>query len=364
MAAKIFELAPLPPKIDYESLIRVLGEAHGAIGELNGLMRKNILSPELLVTPLLTKEAVLSSRIEGTQATLEDVFQYEAGAAERNGGKEQDITEIINYRRAMNFSIGELKTKPISRDFVKKLHYLLLDSSRGAQKDRGKFRTGQVYIGMQGASIEDASYVPPAPDHIPGLLDNWEKYANSNQEKDMLVQIGIAHYQMEAIHPFRDGNGRVGRLLIPLFLYQRELLSWPLLYISEYFERNRGDYYNYLRAVTEKGDWTNWLKFFLLALITQSLKTQTSIARIMELNDRLKKEVVVANSVYAPNLLELLFSSPIITYAKIKDRLNTKNPQTIYNLLEKFIQMGILEEEPGRKRNRIFVFRQLMDILK
>ncbi len=365
MTLKNFILPLLPPRIDYGPLIRVIGEAHGAVGELNGLMRKNILNPELLVTPLLTKEAVLSSRIEGTQATLEDVFQYESGAAPRPAaGMEKDIAEIINYRRAMNFSVGELKARPVTREFVKKLHYLLLDSSRGAEKDRGKFRTGQVYIGMPGASIEEASYVPPSPDRIPELLADWEKYANSNIEKDVLVQIGVAHYQMEAIHPFRDGNGRVGRLLIPLFLYQREMLSWPLLYISEYFEKNRADYYGYLRGVTEKSDWVSWLKFFLLALITQSLKTQTSIARIMELNERLKKEVVAANSVYAPNLLELLFSSPVITYAGIKDRLGTKNPQTIYNLLEKFLQMGILKEEPGRKRNRVFVFRDLMNILK
>jgi len=365
MPSHNFNLPLLPPDIDYLPLIRVIGEAHGAIGELNGLMRKNILSPELLVTPLLTKEAVLSSRIEGTQATLEDVFQYEAGAAAPNAdNKEKDITEIINYRRAMNFSIGELKGGQIKREFVKKLHYTLLDSSRGADKDRGMLRTGRVYIGMQGASIEEASYVPPAPELVGGLLDNWEKYINSNIEKDILVQIGIAHYQMEAIHPFRDGNGRVGRLLIPLFLYQRELLSWPLLYISEYFEKNRHDYYAYLRGVTEKGDWTNWLKFFLLALITQSLKTQTTIARIMELNGRLKKEIVAANSVYAAELLDFIFSSPIVSFVKIKDKLETKNPQTIYNLLEKFIQMGILTEDSGRKRNRIFVFKELLDILK
>lgn len=360
-----FILPGLPPRIDYEPLIRVIGEAHGAVGELNGLLRKNILSPDLLMNPLLTKEAVLSSRIEGTQATLEDVFQYESGVVgSPDGGKEKDIAEIINYRRALNFSVGQLKGKPITVAFVKKLHYLLLDSSRGAEKDRGNFRVGRVYIGMPGAPIEEASYVPPAPEDFPVLISGWEKYVNSNIEKDQLVQIGVAHYQMEAIHPFRDGNGRVGRLLIPLFLYQREMLSWPLLYISEYFERNRADYYHYLRGVTERGDWAGWLKFFLLALITQSLKTQVSISRIMDLNERLKKEVVAANSVYAPNLLDLLFSSPIITYAKIKDRLNTKNPQTIYNLLDKFIKIGILKEEPGRKRNRVFVFRELMDILK
>jgi Fic family protein len=364
--AKSFNIIPqLPPRVNYEPLIRVIGEAHSAIGELNGLLKKNILSPELLVTPLLTKEAVLSSRIEGTQATLEDVFEYEAqGSTRQTNDKERDIAEIINYRRAMNFSMEELKTKSINQSFVKKIHYLLLDSSRGADKDRGKFRTGKVYIGMHGAPIEEASYVPPSPESLSGLVANWEEYVASNREKDPLVQIGIAHYQLEAIHPFRDGNGRVGRLLIPLFLYQREMLSSPLLYISEYFEKNRRDYYDCLRAVTERGDWEGWLKFFLLALITQSLKTQTSILKIMSLNERLKKEIVESNSVYAANLLDFIFSSPVVTFAKIKDKLKTKNPQTIYNLLEKFTQMGILKEEPGRKRNRIFVFQELLDILR
>jgi len=358
MANSNFSLLPLPPKIKYEPLIRVIGEAHSAVGELNGLLRKNILNPELLINPLLTKEAVLSSRIEGTQATLEDVFQYESGASHSlsDNNKIQDIAEIINYRRAMSLAMEELKNKPIIIDFVKKIHYLLLDSSRGAEKDRGQLRTGRVYIGMPGAPIEEASYVPPAPQELPYLLENWEKYVNSNIEPDPLVQIGIAHYQIEAIHPFRDGNGRVGRLLIPLFLYQREMLSYPLLYISEYFEKNRTDYYHYLRGVTEQGNWIDWLKFFLLALITQSLKTQTAINRIIDLNERLKKEITATNSVYASNLLDLIFTSPIITYPKIKDRLNTKNPQTIYNLLEKFVQIGILKEEPGRKRNRVFVF--------
>ncbi len=362
---KSFIPAGLPPKINYEPLIRVIGEAHHAVGELNGLLRKNILSPELIAAPLLTKEAVLSSRIEGTQATLEDVFEYEAqGKTSQADSKDRDITEIINYRRAMNFAMEELKTKTISQAFIKKIHYLLLDSSRGARKDRGNFRNSGVYIGMPGAPIEEASYVPPAPENLSALLCDWERYINSNEEKDLLAQVAIAHYQLEAIHPFRDGNGRVGRLLIPLFLYQRDLLSSPLLYISEYFEKNRRNYYDYLRGVTEGGDWVPWLKFFLLALISQSLKTQSAIAKILELNARLKKEIVVANSVHAPDLLDFIFSSPMVSFVKIKDKLKTKNPQTIYNLLEKFVKMGILAEEPGRQRNRVFVFKELLDILK
>lgn len=354
----------LPPAIDYNPLIRIIGEAHGALGELNGLLRKNILNPALLSTPLLTREAVLSSRIEGTQSTLEDVFEYEAQP--RTGepsASQREVIEIINYRKAINFAVEHIGSRAINKELVKKLQYLLLDPARGL-KERGQFRTNKVYIGAIGTPIEEASYVPPDADELPGLLENWEKYLNSNVEKDPLMQIGVAHYQFEAIHPFRDLNGRVGRLLIPLFLYQRQFLSAPLLFISEYFEKNRRDYYDRLRGVTEQGDWTAWLKFFLLALITQSLKTQTAIEKILEVRERLKTKIAAANSVYAADLLDHLFSSPVVSYASLKNKLKTKNPQTIYNLIEKFVKLGILFEEPGRQRNRVFVFKELLSILK
>jgi Fic family protein len=354
----------LPPAIDYEPLIRIVGEAHGALGELNGLLRKNILNPALLSTPLLTKEAVLSSRIEGTQSTLEDVFEYEAQPkAGESSAQVREVIEIINYRRAINYAVDHMSSRAINRELVKKLQYLLLDPARGL-KERGQFRTNKVYIGAIGTPIEEASYVPPDAAELPGLLENWEKYLNSNIEKDPLVQIGVAHYQFEAIHPFRDLNGRVGRLLIPLFLYQRQFLSSPLLFISEYFEKDRRTYYDCLRGVTERGDWTAWLKFFLLAIITQSLKTQTAIEKILEARERLKIKITAANSVYAAGLLDYLFSSPVVSYASLKNKLKTKNPQTIYNLIEKFVKLGILFEEPGRQRNRVFVFKELLNILK
>lgn len=360
-----FHLTPLPPPIDYEPLIRVLGEAHYALGELNGLLRRNILNPALFSLPLLTKEAVLSSRIEGTQATLEDVFEYEASEPVKSAaGENQEIIEIINYRRAMNFAIDELKTKNITGQMIKKIHYLLLESGRGSQKDRGSFRQSRVYIGPPGAPISEASYIPPEPGDIGALLQNWEDFAASRSQKDVLVQGAAMHYQFEAIHPFRDGNGRVGRLLIPLFLYKNEILSQPLLFISEYFERNRRDYYSYLRGVTENGDWNGWIKFFLLSLIAQAGKTRVAVEKIEELHSRLRQKISAANSVYAQELLDCLFLSPAVTFSKIKDKLKTKNPQTIYNLIEKFIALGILIEEPGRKRNRVFAFKELLEILK
>jgi len=354
----------LPPKIDYSSLIKEIGEARETLGTLYGLLI-NIPNFDLLTTPLLTKEAVLSSRIEGTQATLEDVFRHEAeGKTSEKDRKEKDIREIINYRKAMRAAIEELKGRPIGENLIKKIHYALLDSVRGADKDRGNFRRMQVYIGLPGASIEEAIYIPPPITELPSLLSNWEEYINSKKEKDPLVQIGVAHYQFEAIHPFIDGNGRIGRLLIPLFLYQRKLLPYPLLYISEYFEKNRRDYYDLLNNVSERGDWEAWLRFFLLALTVQSFKTQNTVLKILRLYKKLKSEITTINAIYAINLLDIIFATPIVSFVSIKKRLRTKSPQTIYNLLEKFTKVGILKEIPGRKRNKIYVFQQLLDILK
>lgn len=364
MAKTPFIPPKLPPKIDYASLIKEIAQAQNALGQLNGLL-VNIPNPDLLTTPLLTKEAVLSSRIEGTQATLKDVFIYEAEEKiSEESEKEKDIREIVNYRLAMHTALEELKKRPIGETFIKKLHYILLDSVRGANRDRGNLRRIQVYIGTRGAPIEGAIYIPPPITELPSLLSNWEKYINSEQEKDPLVQIGVSHYQFEAIHPFMDGNGRIGRLLIPLFLYQRNFLTYPLLYISEYFEENRRFYYDFLNVVSEKGDWVNWLRFFLNALAIQSLKTQNTIIEILSLYQKLKNEIAAINAVYAINLLDIIFTTPIISFVSIKKRLKTKSHQTIYNLLEKFVRIGILEEVPGRKRNRIFIFKQLLDILE
>lgn len=359
-----FVLPKLPPKVNYTNLIKEIGLANNSIGQLSGLL-VNIPNPDLLTTPLLTKEAVLSSRIEGTQATLDDVFRYEAEEKiSEEGAKEKDIREIINYRKAMSLAIDELKNRPLGENLLKKIHFCLLTSVRGADKDRGNIRRAPVYIGLPGTPIEEAIYIPPPITELPSLLSNWEKYINSESEKDLLVQIGIAHYQFEAIHPFMDGNGRIGRLLIPLFLYQRKYLSYPLLYLSEFFEKNRKDYYDLLNRVSEKGDWENWIRFFLIALTTQSLKTQNTVLKILGLYNNLKGKTTAINSIYAINLLDLIFAKPIISFTNIKKCIKTGSNQTIYNLLKKLVKIGILKEVSGRKRNRIYVFQQLLDILE
>ncbi len=364
MAKTPFIPPKLPPKIDYSLLIKEIGHAHDALGQLNGLL-VNIHNPYLLTTPLLTKEAVLSSRIEGTQATIKDVFEYEAEVkTSEEDSKDKDVREILNYRRAMDTAIEELEKRPIGENILKKTHHILLDSVRGAHKDRGNFRKAQVYIGAPNSTIDEATYIPPPPSEILPLLANWESYINLEEEKDVLVQIGVAHYQFEAIHPFMDGNGRIGRLVIPLFLYQRKLLSYPLLYISEYFEMHRSDYYNLLNGVSRESTWENWLKFFLEAIAVQSLKTQNTVLKILNLYRKLKDEVAQANAVHAVGLLDIIFATPIISFVSIKKRIKARSPQTIYNLLDKFLKLGILKEVPERKRNRIFVFQQLLDILK
>ncbi len=354
----------LPPKLDYNALIKEISEANRSLGELNGLL-VNIPNPDLLTSPLLTKEAVLSSRIEGAQASLEDVLKYEAEEkiTEANE-KERDIREIINYRQAMRVAIEELEKRPISENLIRKIHYVLLDSVRGTNKDRGNLRRIQVFIGLPGTPIEEATYVAPPANELPQLLSNWEQYINSDKEKDPLVQIGLAHYQFEAIHPFLDGNGRIGRLLIPLFLYQRNLLSYPLLYISEYFEENRTDYYKLLNSVSSNGDWDSWLRFFLNAVTTESMKTKGTVMNILALYNDLKAEITFINSIYALGLLGIIFAMPIVSFASIKEHLRAASTQTIYNLLAKFVDAGILQEISGKKRDRVYTFAQLVEILK
>ena len=364
MIKKPFIPPKLPPKIDYVSLIKEIGQAREALGELKGLLI-NVSNFDLLVSPLLTKEAVLSSQIEGTQATLEDVLKYEAeDKFSQDDRKERDIREILNYRRAIHLAIKELKKKPIGENFIKKLHFVLLDSVRGSNKDRGNLRRMQVYIAQPGMPMEEAIYIPPPIPEFPRLLSNWEKYINSYQEKDVLVQIGVAHYQFEAIHPFTDGNGRIGRLLIPIFLYQRKILPYPVLYISEYFEKHRREYYDLLNQVSQKGDWESWLKFFLDAIRIQSQRTAAIIYQTKFLYETLKRDISAVNSIYAINLLDAIFTKPIITFASIKNKIKPKSYQTIYNLLEKFVKMKILKPLPGRKRNKIYIFPELLKILE
>ena len=353
----------LPPKLEYDGLIREIGDAHRELGNLAGSIRHPIINPNLLITPLLTKEAVLSSAIEGTVATIEQVFRFEADETTLEDEElRRDAQEIVNYRHALEASMDEIQKRAIGENLLKQAHYILLNSVRGSRKNRGYFRTQVVFIGKPGSSIEDASFIPAPPEKIPELMRNWEEYINSQEEQDPLVQIAVAHYQFEAIHPFLDGNGRIGRLVIPLFLCDRGLLPNPILYISEYFETHRDAYIDALRAVEEEKDWNGWIRFFLKGLHIQAARTRESVSKIMALYETLRGRINEYGLVYGIPMLDAIFIRPVVHYKYLKHVLGA-SPQTIYNLLDKFVEEQILFQLAGRKRNRIYIFKELLELL-
>lgn len=356
----------LPPKLDLGKHVSLIGTANRALGELNGSLQHPAINPHLLISPLLTREAVSSSKIEGTQATLEDVFQAEAAGEniEEFDQLSGDVREIVNYRDAMLKSVEMLTSKPLGENIIKDAHRILLNSVRGTNKNPGEFRTQIVHIGKPGSTLEQALYIPPPPSEIAGLFSNWEKYINSPDAPDPLIQIAVAHYQFEAIHPFKDGNGRIGRMLIPLFLVSRGLLDYPVLYISEYFEKYRDEYENALRIVDKTGDWNTWIDVFLHAVAIQSLNTQTKILKIGALYTQMRNKLDSIKSPYAGSILDAFFLSPVMTVAKLRSRVSVKSDQTIYNLLRKFAAADIIHAQPDKIRNRSFGIPALISLLR
>ncbi len=357
-------LSKLPVRpINYSLLINEIGEARAILGELKGQLRH--INPNLLAAPLLTREAMLSSRIEGTQATMEEVLKYDVQIEKpQNNEEEVGYKEILNYSRAVQVATKSLDKTRIGENLIKDTHRILMDSVRGASKNPGNFRTTEVAIGTYGQPAEKATYFPPIHTQIPDLINNWVKFMYSEEEKDVLVRIGIGHYQFEAIHPFMDGNGRIGRLLIPLSLYQSEIIPHPVIYISEYFDEHRQDYYQLLNNVTSKGEWEEWLKFFLTGIIETSKKTLFSINKMDMLYKELKDSITAVNSIYAISLLDTIFESPIVSFVTLKDKMSAKSQQTIYNLLQKFVEKGILTESTDRKRGKVYTFNKLIGLLE
>lgn len=249
----------LPVKLDYSQFAKELADASFELGKLDGLQR-DLPNPSLLIAPLTTKEATVSSKIEGTKSTVSDVYLYEA----TKEGKYEDTIEVYNYKRAMLWAIDALKERKFNIAFIKDLHSILLEKSRGEQY-RGKFRDVQVFIGKEGDTIENAIYVPPQSILIQEYMENLEDYILKNDENPLL-KAAIIHYQFEAIHPFQDGNGRIGRLIIPLYLYQKGLLYQPILFLSGYFEKNRKEYVSSLHFVDVYQKYEEWVKFFLVSV--------------------------------------------------------------------------------------------------
>uniref|UniRef100_A0A7C4KIH4 Fic family protein n=1 Tax=Anaerolinea thermolimosa TaxID=229919 RepID=A0A7C4KIH4_9CHLR len=354
----------LPPKnIEWADHIPLIAQANAALARYDGIL-ETMVNPGLLLSPLTTQEAVLSSRIEGTQATLEEVLEFEADPVRKiEPSKHADIQEIINYRTAINRAVDLLKKRPICLNLILELHGILMDSVRGANKSRGQFRKIQNWIGPPGCSIEDASFIPPSPDALPAALDAWEKYIHS-EEKDRLAQLAVVKAQFELIHPFLDGNGRIGRMLIPLFLFEKKILSAPMFYLSDYLERNRAQYYQALNSISEHEDWNGWIRFFLTALAEQAMENTKKARAVLKLYEKMKREVpAITRSQYAVQAIDTLFYRPIFSTTDFIT--DSKIPKfTAFRILSELEGKGILNvlrEGRGRKAS-ILVFNELIEI--
>lgn len=353
--------------IVWGKLVRLIANANSELGRYDGVL-KAVPNPMLLLSPMTTQEAVLSSRIEGTQANLRDVLEYQAAPKHQgrmSEGIRHDIQEIINYRLAMEEAVEELTRRPLSLNMIRSIHWTLMDSVRGQNKARGEFRRIQNFIGAPDSTIETARYVPPDPLRLMEYLDNFEKYIHYDEE-DRLVQLAIIHAQFEIIHPFLDGNGRVGRILIPLFLYEKELLTTPTFYMSEYLEANDAEYRDRLLAITKTGAWMSWIQFFLEAVAGQARANTAKAESILQLYDAMKAWVTEStHSQYAIQILDGMFSMPYFTINQFADRTNIPRA-TASRALNKLVEDGALNvlAESSGQRPAIIEFSRLVDVVE
>jgi len=349
-------------KLKWDRFQRILGPANRAVARYDGLLQ-SIPNPAFLLSPLTTQEAVLSSKIEGTQATLEEVLKYQANPL-KEVKHYNDIREIINYRKAMAHTIEELNDRPLNLNLIKSMHSILLDSVRGQNKSRGKFRTIQNWIGTPGSPVEKARYIPPTPLKLQDYLDAFEKYIHE-EDDDALVQAAILHAQFEILHPFVDGNGRIGRILIPLYLYSKNILHQPMFYISAFLEEHREEYYDRLKAISDVDDWESWIKFFLTAVNTQARRNTEKAQNILHLYQSMKQQIVEStHSQYALQALDSLFNLGIFTTTDFQKNSGIPKPTTarmISTLRDEKI-IDTIEEASGRKP-AIYIFRSLIDII-
>ena len=357
---------PLPPDppIKYDGELRnLLSQADRALARLDGIT--TILpNPELFVGMYVKKEALLSSQIEGTQASLEGVLKFEANLTPSEDINE--IKEVVNYIKALNYGMKRLEELPISNRLIKEIHRILITGTRGIDKTPGEFRRSQNWIGPAGANLNEATFVPPPPDIVPELMSNLEKFIHRKDDIPPLIKIAFIHAQFETIHPFLDGNGRIGRLLITFYLYWEGILTRPLLYLSFYLKKHRNEYYDWLMKVRLKGEWEMWLKFFLNGVIEVSREASETAKRIIDLKEKLIKKLIEKRiaSGYAVGLIDMLFSMPIITSRDVQSKLNVGSKDTVNKLIKKFIDIQILKEISGKKRYKKYLFSDYIEIIK
>jgi len=350
---------PLPPALDYTpALVRALSDADRAIGRLAGEGGR-LPNPHLLIRPFVRREAVLSSRIEGTQATLGELLAAEAGAhVDRSP---DDLREVANYVVALEHGIRRLETLPLSLRLVRELHERLMRGVRGDQAYPGEFRRSQNWIGAPGSTLQNALYVPPPPQEMKEALGAWESFLH-DRTLPPLVQAALVHYQFEAIHPFVDGNGRVGRLLVSLFLVERQMLPSPLLCLSAFFEASRRDYYERLLGVSQGGRWEEWVSYFLNGVARQA---EDAVSRAVRINDTLGRwrTAVSGASVSALRLLDLLAENPFWTVKGAAERLGVAFT-TAARAIERLERARILKRTSKARRDRVYCARAILDILE
>lgn len=355
---KAFIPSPLPPDPPItwdEELQNLLSKADMALGRLDGIA--TILpNRDLFVAMYVRKEAVLSSQIEGTRATLIDILDYET-----TGEVVKDVDEVVNYVRATNNGLERLRSLPLSLRLIREMHEELLKGVRGEHRTPGEFRTTQNWVGPPGSTINNAMFVPPPPHEMMTALGELEKFIHEQDNLPVLIKNALIHAQFETIHPFLDGNGRTGRLLITFILVHDHILERPLLYLSYYFKRNRSEYYERLNNTRNKGDWEGWLKFFLKGVYevsTQAIEIAMEIVRLQE-QDRSR----LANNPNGLKLIDHLFMNPLVTIKAIR-RVTGVSDATAGRLAKQMIELGVLSEITGHARNRKFLYKDYFNILR
>lgn len=365
MTAVKYHQGKFPPAtLDWPVLLPLIGPANAAIARYEGVLH-GVPNPNVLLSPLTSQEAVLSSRIEGTQATLGEVLEFEAeGApADETTPKKADIHEILNYRKALREGTRLLKTLPLSQRLIKETHAVLMQGVRGQSRAPGEYRRIPNWIGPEGCTVEQARYVPPGADHLPAAMNALEAYIHADAP-DLLVQLAIVHAEFEAIHPFLDGNGRLGRLLVPLFLHSKGLLARPNFYMSEYLESHRHEYYARLLAISRDGDWTGWVAFFLKGLIAQAGTNQTKAVAILELYNSRKPWIVeVTHSQHAVTALDWFFQRPVFKTSDFVANAGIPKP-TANRILRALKDKGLFKEmrPASGRRAAVLAFPELLNL--
>jgi Fic family protein len=358
------ETLPLP-ELDHRLLLPFVAKANASLARYDGLLQ-GIPNPAVMLSPITNQEAVLSSKIEGTQATVEEVLEQEAGLV-KEGEKYKDIQEIANYRKALFGAREHLHSYPIRLSFVRELHRILMDSVRGQNKTPGEFRKDQNWIGKPSSTIEQATFVPPNPFQLLNYLQAWESYLDYD-DIDFLLQTAIVHAQFELLHPFMDGNGRIGRILIPLFLYQKRALSQPMFYMSEYLESNRDEYYQRLKAISAENDWNGWIAFFLKGVMTLAEQNSKRVQQIIALYDEMKRSIQeTTHSQYTVHLLDGIFSRLTFRTVDLAQQLHKEfniHEKTTLDLIRQLKNANILKElrPGGGRRPAVMCFPRLINM--